>query len=79
MKHNDIKCVQGEGMPAYKQPFEKGLLIIQFQVCSGCGIYNYFMHHLLLLVKKGVKKNTKFTMLLFEMYSTLKNAIRLSA
>ncbi|XP_012674135.1 dnaJ homolog subfamily A member 4 isoform X2 [Clupea harengus] len=32
VKHNDIKCVQGEGMPAYKQPFEKGLLIIQFQV-----------------------------------------------
>ncbi|XP_076119126.1 dnaJ homolog subfamily A member 4 [Alosa pseudoharengus] len=32
VKHGDIKCVQGEGMPVHKQPFEKGLLIIQFQV-----------------------------------------------
>ncbi|XP_062402559.1 dnaJ homolog subfamily A member 4 [Sardina pilchardus] len=32
VKHNDIKCVQGEGMPVHKQPFEKGLLIIKFQV-----------------------------------------------
>lgn len=34
VKHNDIKCVPGEGMPVHRQPFEKGLLIVQFQVCS---------------------------------------------
>ncbi|XP_063053815.1 dnaJ homolog subfamily A member 1 isoform X1 [Engraulis encrasicolus] len=32
VKHNDVRCVQGEGMPVYKEPYEKGLLIIQFQV-----------------------------------------------
>ncbi|KAM3870291.1 dnaJ homolog subfamily A member 1 [Diretmus argenteus] len=32
VKHNDIKCVQSEGMPLYKEPYEKGQLIIQFQV-----------------------------------------------
>ncbi|XP_034443368.1 dnaJ homolog subfamily A member 4 [Hippoglossus hippoglossus] len=32
IKHNDIKCVPNEGMPIYKDPFEKGKLIIQFQV-----------------------------------------------
>ncbi|XP_071387550.1 dnaJ homolog subfamily A member 1 [Centroberyx affinis] len=32
VKHNDIKCVQNEGMPIYKDPYDKGQLIIQFQV-----------------------------------------------
>ncbi|XP_029909819.1 dnaJ homolog subfamily A member 4 [Myripristis murdjan] len=32
VKHNDIKCVQNEGMPLYREPYEKGQLIIQFQV-----------------------------------------------
>ena len=27
-----IKCVMGEGMPVYRDPFEKGRLIIQFTV-----------------------------------------------
>lgn len=31
-KHGDIKCVYNEGMPTYKNPFEKGRLIIQFSV-----------------------------------------------
>ena len=30
--HESVKCVMGEGMPTYKNPFEKGRLIIQFQV-----------------------------------------------
>uniref|UniRef100_A0A1A8MGX6 DnaJ (Hsp40) homolog, subfamily A, member 4 n=2 Tax=Nothobranchius TaxID=28779 RepID=A0A1A8MGX6_9TELE len=32
IKHNDFKCIQNEGMPLYRQPFERGDLIIQFQV-----------------------------------------------
>ena len=28
----DVKCVQGEGMPLHKSPFEKGKLIITFSV-----------------------------------------------
>ncbi|KAG7245356.1 hypothetical protein INR49_010806 [Caranx melampygus] len=32
IKHNDVKCVQNEGMPIYRDPYEKGQLIIQFQV-----------------------------------------------
>ncbi|XP_051237900.1 dnaJ homolog subfamily A member 4 [Dicentrarchus labrax] len=32
IKHGDIRCVQNEGMPIYKDPFERGQLIIQFQV-----------------------------------------------
>lgn len=32
IKHGDVKCVQNEGMPIYKNPHEKGQLIIQFQV-----------------------------------------------
>lgn len=32
MKHEAIKYVSGEGMPQYKNPFEKGRLIIQFFV-----------------------------------------------
>ncbi|CAG9133104.1 mitochondrial protein import protein MAS5 [Plutella xylostella] len=31
-KHGDVKCVMNEGMPMYKNPFEKGLLILQFLV-----------------------------------------------
>lgn len=31
-KHGDVKYVIGEGMPQYKNPFEKGRLIIQFLV-----------------------------------------------
>jgi DnaJ family protein A protein 1 len=32
IKHGDIKCVLNEGMPMYKHPFEKGRLVIQFEV-----------------------------------------------
>lgn len=32
IKHGEVKCVLGEGMPQYKNPFEKGRLIIQFLV-----------------------------------------------
>ncbi|XP_029289939.1 dnaJ homolog subfamily A member 4 [Cottoperca gobio] len=32
IKHNDIKCIQNEGMPIYKDPYEKGQLIIHFKV-----------------------------------------------
>ena len=31
-KNGAIKCVFGEGMPTYRNPFEKGKLIIQFMV-----------------------------------------------
>lgn len=32
IKPNSIKCVLNEGMPMYKNPFEKGRLIITFDV-----------------------------------------------
>ncbi|TNN86878.1 DnaJ subfamily A member 4 [Liparis tanakae] len=32
IKHSDLKCVQNEGMPMYKEPFEKGQLFIKFEV-----------------------------------------------
>jgi DnaJ family protein A protein 1 len=32
VKHGSVKCVFGEGMPRYKNPFEKGKLIVQFLV-----------------------------------------------
>lgn len=32
IKHAEVKTVLGEGMPQYKNPFEKGRLIIQFLV-----------------------------------------------
>uniref|UniRef100_A0AAQ4PGH6 DnaJ heat shock protein family (Hsp40) member A n=1 Tax=Gasterosteus aculeatus aculeatus TaxID=481459 RepID=A0AAQ4PGH6_GASAC len=32
IKHGDIKCVQNEGVPVYREPFEKGQLFIHFQV-----------------------------------------------
>jgi len=32
VKHGDVKCVLNEGMPHYRNPFEKGRLIIQFHV-----------------------------------------------
>ncbi|CAB3385398.1 Hypothetical predicted protein [Cloeon dipterum] len=32
IKHGDIKYVENEGMPQYKNPFEKGRLLIQFFV-----------------------------------------------
>lgn len=31
-KHGEVKCVLNEGMPMYKNPFEKGQLIVQFIV-----------------------------------------------
>lgn len=31
-KHGEVKCILNEGMPMYKNPTEKGLLIIQFLV-----------------------------------------------
>ena len=32
IKTGDVKQVQGEGMPFYRNPFEKGRLLIQFNV-----------------------------------------------
>ena len=32
IKHDSFKYIMGEGMPQYKNPFEKGRLIIQFQI-----------------------------------------------
>jgi len=32
IKTGDIKCILNEGMPMYKNPFEKGRLIIQFSI-----------------------------------------------
>jgi len=32
VKYDQYKCILGEGMPQHKNPFEKGRLIIQFQV-----------------------------------------------
>lgn len=32
VNHGDIKSIDGEGMPEYKRPFEKGRLIIKFSV-----------------------------------------------
>ncbi|XP_041650733.1 dnaJ homolog subfamily A member 4 [Cheilinus undulatus] len=32
IKHGDVKCVQNEGMPIYRDPYDKGQLIIHFQV-----------------------------------------------
>lgn len=32
VKHGDVKCILNEGMPQYKNPFEKGRLIVQFWV-----------------------------------------------
>lgn len=32
IKHQSLKCILNEGMPHYKNPFEKGRLIIQFLV-----------------------------------------------
>ncbi|RVE71799.1 hypothetical protein OJAV_G00055660 [Oryzias javanicus] len=32
IKHDDIKSIQNEGMPLYREPYEKGQLIVQFQV-----------------------------------------------
>ena len=32
VQHNQLKSVMGEGMPQYRNPFEKGQLIIKFSV-----------------------------------------------
>lgn len=32
VKHDQYKCILGEGMPQHKNPFEKGRLIVQFQI-----------------------------------------------
>lgn len=32
VKPNDVKCILNEGMPMYKNPFEKGRLIVSFNV-----------------------------------------------
>ena len=32
IKNGDIKCVMGEGMPIYRDPFTKGRMIIKFTV-----------------------------------------------
>lgn len=46
IKHEDIKCILGEGMPTYKNPFEKGRLIIQFYVVFPDSIPPEFAHAL---------------------------------
>lgn len=32
IKHGAVKCIMGEGFPTYKNPYEKGKLIVQFLV-----------------------------------------------
>lgn len=32
IKQDSYKCIQGEGMPHYEKPFQKGRLILQFQI-----------------------------------------------
>ena len=32
LKDGDVKCVMNEGMPQYKNPFEKGKLVVKFNV-----------------------------------------------
>ena len=32
IKEGDIKCIMGEGMPQYRNPFDKGRLVISFTV-----------------------------------------------
>jgi len=32
MKHKETKCILNEGMPTHKNPFEKGRLIVTFEV-----------------------------------------------
>jgi DnaJ family protein A protein 1 len=32
VKHLDLRSIEGEGMPRYKNPFEKGRLIVRFEV-----------------------------------------------
>ncbi|XP_078731927.1 dnaJ homolog subfamily A member 1-like isoform X1 [Lampetra fluviatilis] len=32
IKHGEVKCILNEGMPIFRNPFEKGRLIIQFKV-----------------------------------------------
>lgn len=34
VKHGDLRCVRNEGMPIYKAPLEKGMLVIQFLVSA---------------------------------------------
>lgn len=31
-KHGDVRCILNEGMPQYRNPFEKGKMIVQFMV-----------------------------------------------
>lgn len=32
MRHKNVKVVQNEGMPIYRDPYDKGQLIVQFEV-----------------------------------------------
>lgn len=32
VKYGDVKCVMGEGMPVYRDPYQKGRLVVQFTV-----------------------------------------------
>ncbi|XP_055049154.1 dnaJ homolog subfamily A member 4 [Misgurnus anguillicaudatus] len=32
IRPNDLKCIYNEGMPLYKEPYEKGLLIVKFEI-----------------------------------------------
>jgi len=32
IRPNDTKCIEGEGMPQHKNPFEKGRMFIKFEI-----------------------------------------------
>lgn len=32
IKHKEVRCIDNEGMPQYRSPFEKGKLVIEFEV-----------------------------------------------
>lgn len=32
IRPGDLKCIPNEGMPVYRSPFQKGKLILQFEV-----------------------------------------------
>lgn len=39
IRPGDLKCIPNEGMPVYRSPFQKGKLILQFEVSwSGAGV-----------------------------------------
>lgn len=57
IKHGDLKCVRDEGMPIYKAPLEKGILIIQFLVSSLCFIVVDILNA---LIRRGKNSHLSF-------------------